>query len=289
MLDAHRLALLAEVAHAGSIAGAAQRLSFTPSAVSPQLGKLERDVGAPLLPRNPRGVPLTPAGEALLGPAETIVGPLRTAARPARADPDAAAGGAVPADPARGTPESPRPPAHAGRPSRRRLDLRQPGRAQPRVPGAARRRRRSHARRGLRNPGLPGDPGAGRGRAGGRVRAGERAGPDGAGADRGPRRRRRPAAARRLPGAPPAAGRAGDRDGRAAEPSPVAGSAGGPSPALEPRGGVPEHVQARAHRAVILFARPADRVDGPGQRRARGQDADALGLALVAGNAGGST
>jgi DNA-binding transcriptional LysR family regulator len=85
MLDAHRLALLAEVAHAGSIAGAAQRLSFTPSAVSQQLGKLERDIGAPLLHRNPRGVTLTPAGEALLGHAETIVGELRTAERTVRA------------------------------------------------------------------------------------------------------------------------------------------------------------------------------------------------------------
>lgn len=85
MLDAHRLALLAEVAHAGSIAGAAQRLSFTPSAVSQQLGKLERDVGAPLLLRNPRGVTLTPVGEALLSHAETIVGELRTAERTVRA------------------------------------------------------------------------------------------------------------------------------------------------------------------------------------------------------------
>jgi molybdate transport repressor ModE-like protein len=85
VLDAHRLALLAEVAHAGSIAGAAQRLSFTPSAVSQQLAKLERDVGAPLLHRNPRGVTLTPVGEALLTHAETIVGELRTAERTVRA------------------------------------------------------------------------------------------------------------------------------------------------------------------------------------------------------------
>ena len=85
MLDAHRLALLAEVAHAGSIAGAAQRLSFTPSAVSQQLAKLERDVGAPLLHRNPRGVTLTPVGAALLSHAETIVGELRTAERTVRA------------------------------------------------------------------------------------------------------------------------------------------------------------------------------------------------------------
>ncbi|WIY01319.1 LysR family transcriptional regulator [Amycolatopsis mongoliensis] len=85
MLDAHRLALFAEVAHAGSIAGAAQALSFTPSAVSQQLAKLERDVGAPLLHRNPRGVTLTPAGAALLSHAETVVGELRTAERTVRA------------------------------------------------------------------------------------------------------------------------------------------------------------------------------------------------------------
>lgn len=79
MLDARRLVLLAEVAHAGSIAAAAQRLSFTPSAVSQQLAKLERDVGAPVLHRNARGVTLTPVGEALLAHAETIAGELRMA------------------------------------------------------------------------------------------------------------------------------------------------------------------------------------------------------------------
>jgi DNA-binding transcriptional LysR family regulator len=84
VLDAHRLTLLAEVAHAGSIAGAAQRLSFTPSAVSQQLAKLERDVGAPVLNRHPRGVSLTPVGEALLAHAETIAGELRTAERTVR-------------------------------------------------------------------------------------------------------------------------------------------------------------------------------------------------------------
>jgi molybdate transport repressor ModE-like protein len=85
VLDAHRLALLAEVAHAGSIAAAAKRLAFTPSAVSQQLAKLERDVGARLLHRHARGVTLTPVGEALLTHAETIVGELRTAERTVRA------------------------------------------------------------------------------------------------------------------------------------------------------------------------------------------------------------
>ncbi|MFF1610576.1 LysR substrate-binding domain-containing protein [Amycolatopsis sp. NPDC058278] len=85
MLDAHRLAVLAEVAHAGSIAAAAKRLSFTPSAVSQQLAKLERDAGARLLDRHARGVTLTPVGEALLVHAEAIVGELRTAERTVRA------------------------------------------------------------------------------------------------------------------------------------------------------------------------------------------------------------
>ncbi|WP_206794408.1 LysR family transcriptional regulator [Amycolatopsis sp. MtRt-6] len=85
MLDAHRLAVLAEVAHAGSIAAAAQRLSFTPSAVSQQVAKLEQDVGARLLHRHARGVTLTPAGEALLVHAEAIIGELRMAERTVRA------------------------------------------------------------------------------------------------------------------------------------------------------------------------------------------------------------
>ncbi|WP_372665758.1 LysR family transcriptional regulator [Amycolatopsis kentuckyensis] len=87
MLDARRLALLAEVARAGSIAAAAQRLSFTPSAVSQQLAKLERDVGASVLHRHARGVTLTPIGEALLVHAETIAGELRGAEAVLRAEP----------------------------------------------------------------------------------------------------------------------------------------------------------------------------------------------------------
>jgi molybdate transport repressor ModE-like protein len=79
MLDAQRLAVLAEVAHAGSIASAARRLAFTPSAVSQQIGKLERDLGCRLVQRHPRGVTLTPIGQALLRHAETVTGELRTA------------------------------------------------------------------------------------------------------------------------------------------------------------------------------------------------------------------
>jgi DNA-binding transcriptional LysR family regulator len=85
MLDAQRLAVLTEVAHAGSIAAAAQRMAFTPSAVSQQISKLERDLGCELLERHPRGVTLTPVGQALLAHAETVTGELRSAEQTVRA------------------------------------------------------------------------------------------------------------------------------------------------------------------------------------------------------------
>ena len=100
MLDAQRLAVLAEVAHAGSIASAARRLAFTPSAVSQQIGKLERDLGCRLLYRHPRGVTLTPIGQALLSHAETVTGELRTAEQPVRGQ-RAGAGARAPLNPMR--------------------------------------------------------------------------------------------------------------------------------------------------------------------------------------------
>ena len=85
MLDAERLRVLAEVARAGSIASAAQRLAFTPSAVSQQIGKLERDLGCQLLHRHPRGVTLTPVGQALAWHAEAVTGELRAAGQTVQA------------------------------------------------------------------------------------------------------------------------------------------------------------------------------------------------------------
>jgi DNA-binding transcriptional LysR family regulator len=85
VLDAERLRTLAEVARAGSIASAAQRLAFTPSAVSQQIGKLERDLGCQLLHRHPRGVTLTPVGQALVSHAEAVTGELRAAEQAVRA------------------------------------------------------------------------------------------------------------------------------------------------------------------------------------------------------------
>lgn len=73
MLDVRRLRVLREVALRGSIAGAAEALRFTPSAVSQQVAKLEREAGVPLVERGPRSVSLTPAGWRLVDHAEAIL------------------------------------------------------------------------------------------------------------------------------------------------------------------------------------------------------------------------
>jgi DNA-binding transcriptional LysR family regulator len=73
MLDVRRLRVLREVAARGSIAAAADALAFTPSALSQQLSKLEREAGVALLERGPRSVTLTPAGRALAARAGEIL------------------------------------------------------------------------------------------------------------------------------------------------------------------------------------------------------------------------
>ncbi|MFJ9822959.1 LysR substrate-binding domain-containing protein [Streptomyces sp. NPDC101160] len=73
MLDVRRLRLLRELALRGTIAAVADALSFTPSAVSQQLGTLEREAGVALLERSGRGVRLTPAGENLVRHAEAVL------------------------------------------------------------------------------------------------------------------------------------------------------------------------------------------------------------------------
>src|SRR3954453_11744205 len=73
MLDARRLKVLREVAARGSFSAAAEALSFTQSAVSQQIAALERECGAKLLERGPRGVRLTDAGRALVEHADAIL------------------------------------------------------------------------------------------------------------------------------------------------------------------------------------------------------------------------
>ncbi|WP_149262024.1 LysR family transcriptional regulator [Actinomadura sp. K4S16] len=73
MLDVVRLKIFAEVARTGSIARAAKELGYTPSAVSQQLSKLERQTGAVLATRTHRGVELTAEGRALLTHIDAIL------------------------------------------------------------------------------------------------------------------------------------------------------------------------------------------------------------------------
>lgn len=60
-----RLQTFVEVVRRGTFAGAADALSFTPSAVSQQMAKLEVEAGMPLLAREAGGVQLTEAGRLL--------------------------------------------------------------------------------------------------------------------------------------------------------------------------------------------------------------------------------
>lgn len=73
MLDVRRLRLLRELARRGTIAAVAEALAFSPSAVSQQLGVLEREAGLPLLERTGRRVRLTPAGQNLVRHAEAVL------------------------------------------------------------------------------------------------------------------------------------------------------------------------------------------------------------------------
>ena len=65
MLDPRRLAVLREFAVQGTIARAAEALSFTPSAVSQQLAQLQRESGVALFRRSGRRLELTDAGRML--------------------------------------------------------------------------------------------------------------------------------------------------------------------------------------------------------------------------------
>ncbi|GII93591.1 LysR family transcriptional regulator [Sinosporangium siamense] len=79
MLDLNRLKALHAVSVYGSVGAAAEALMVTPSAISQQLAKLERETGAPLLERNGRGVKLTDAAGVLADHAERILALVETA------------------------------------------------------------------------------------------------------------------------------------------------------------------------------------------------------------------
>ncbi|MEU2623801.1 LysR family transcriptional regulator [Streptomyces sp. NPDC007157] len=73
MLNLERLRTLDALARYGSVSGAAEALHVTTSAVSQQMGKLEREVDQQLLARNGRGVRLTDAGRLLAEHATRIL------------------------------------------------------------------------------------------------------------------------------------------------------------------------------------------------------------------------
>jgi len=79
MLDVRRLRLLRELSHRGTIAAVAEALVLTPSAVSQQLGVLEREAGVPLLQRSGRRLVLTPAARTLVRHTEVVLDRLERA------------------------------------------------------------------------------------------------------------------------------------------------------------------------------------------------------------------
>ncbi|MDR7278131.1 LysR family transcriptional regulator [Catenuloplanes atrovinosus] len=73
MIDLGRLRALHAVASYGSVLAASSALHCTPSAVSQQIGKLERETGTTLVERDGRGVRLTEAGHVLARHAESVL------------------------------------------------------------------------------------------------------------------------------------------------------------------------------------------------------------------------
>ena len=73
MLDLHRLMLLREVHMRGSMSAVARALSYSHSAISQQLGLLQKEAGVVLFERVGRNVKVTPAGEGLVRNTEAIL------------------------------------------------------------------------------------------------------------------------------------------------------------------------------------------------------------------------
>jgi DNA-binding transcriptional LysR family regulator len=79
MLSLGRLQVLCEVVNQGSFSAAAESLSYTQSAVSQSVARLEAETGATLLVRDRRGVRPTAAGATLVAHAEAIFGQVEAA------------------------------------------------------------------------------------------------------------------------------------------------------------------------------------------------------------------
>src|SRR5437868_583157 len=79
MLNTGRLQVLSEVVKRGSFSAAADALSYTQSAVSQAMARLEAETGAKLVVRDRRGVRPTAAGATLVEHAEVIFGQVEAA------------------------------------------------------------------------------------------------------------------------------------------------------------------------------------------------------------------
>ncbi|WP_051898812.1 LysR family transcriptional regulator [Sciscionella sediminilitoris] len=80
MFDLHRLRLLRELSHRGTLASVAAALSYSPSTVSQQLSILESEVGVPLLEQVGRRVRLTAQARILVEHTGAVLDRLETAA-----------------------------------------------------------------------------------------------------------------------------------------------------------------------------------------------------------------
>lgn len=79
MLSSSRLAVIEQIAAHGSIAAAAEALYVTPSAVSHQLSRFEKELGVSLVERGPHSLRLTDAGRRMAEHARAIADLMRAA------------------------------------------------------------------------------------------------------------------------------------------------------------------------------------------------------------------
>lgn len=79
MLNLNRLRMLSELARLGTLAKVAESLAYSPSAISQQLGVLEKETGVQLLETVGRGVKLTPAALVLVAHTDAVLARLEEA------------------------------------------------------------------------------------------------------------------------------------------------------------------------------------------------------------------